>query len=276
MLTSLLVSATLGLVAPDDPGAARAEVRRILENAAAAQNADAVAADLRDFSVRLYLTRRDDEGSRVELDVHRKFKAPDMLWTRIEEKAISGSTFQQGFDGKTSWMHDEDRDETLLYEGPEYRTDRKQIETDLKTMRQLLRFLFLRNLIPALSDLERLEDASDGDLHTMVVRGRGRLPETDDKECVVTLWIEKGTDLLIGARLEVEGNVPMQFCFWNHAPNPQGIVVPGSTKVYRNDEELPSEVLSIVGLQDDDGDPRNDILFNTGIDDGTFRPPSDG
>lgn len=276
MLSALIATAALTFATPDDPAAraaGAAEAADILERAARAQNSDAIASDLRDFSVRLLLQRREN-GSRVDLDVERKFKSPDLIWTRIVEEAISGTRIQQGYDGDSSWMFDEKAEETILYEGPEYRTDRKKIQTDLKTMRQLLRFFFLRNLIPALEDLERLDDASGHGLESMVVRGHGKLPETDDEECVVTLWVEKETDRLLGARLEVEGNVPMQFCFSHHAPNGQGVIVPGRTTVYQNDEESPSETLTIAGRTDEDGEFRNDIQFNTGIGDETFRPPS--
>jgi len=273
---SLILSLTLAFAVSPDGAPPVLSAEQILEQAAQAQNADDVAKDLRDFSVRINVNRRT-EGSRVVLKVERKFQAPNKLWTRIEEDAITNAIKVQGFDGEAAWIFDEKSEKVMILSGPDHRADRKQIEADLKMMRQLLRFFFLRNLIPAVDSLERLDDESvQVDRRTervaMVIAGAGHLPETDGKPCRLKLWIDTETHYLLVARLEVEGSAPQQYHFMLHAPNEQGVVVPGNTRVYVNDSPDWSETLAIEMKKVGDVEV-NDIQFNTGIDEEIFKAP---
>ncbi len=250
--------------------------REILEAAAIQQRADAVEGEVESFYVKLYLQRRDPNGSRLEFDIQRKFKAPNRLWTRVEERALSGTNYQQGFDGKQAWMFDEKKNAVTLLDGPDYRTDRENIQQDLRMMRQLLRFFFLDNLVSTLTDLERLEDATDDKVTAYVVKGRGRLPPEEGGTADVTIWVDQATRNLLGVGLEFldEGTErvreKLQFSFWFHRPNEQGVIVPGQIKLYRNDEEKPSETIAI---DVDESRDVNRILFNVGVEDSVFLPP---
>lgn len=250
--------------------------REILEAAAIQQRADAVAGAVGSFYVRLYLQRRDADGSRLEFDVERKFQAPDRLWTRVEERAISGTNYQQGFDGKQAWLYDEKKNQVTMLDGPDYRTDRENIQQDLRMMRQLLRFFFLDNLVATLTDLQRLEDGKSSELESYVVKGRGRLPKEEGGTADVTIWVDKDTKNLLGVCLEFldaeteRVHEKLQFCFWYHRPNAQGVIVPGQIKLYRNNEEKPSETIAI---DVDETRDVNRILFNAGVDDSVFQPP---
>lgn len=244
----------------------------ILERAVAAQHAGDLARTVRDFEAKAFLQRRQD-GSRIDLDVVRRFRLPDRLWTQVHERAVSGARYQQGFDGKRAWLYDEVRRELVLLEGPDYRTDRQRIETDVRTMRQLLRFVFLENLVREAAPWRRLDDESRDGVHAYVVEGRARLEELGEGETIVRLWIERESGRLLGARLENERSGPIQFCFWHHRPNPQGVIVPGTVKVYRRDEPEPSEFLALEVEEDEDGRLVNAIRFNVGFPDSIFSPP---
>lgn len=268
-MTPLLLTLCLLLssVAPET-----SEAESVLKNAINAQNAEIIAGSIEDMTVKLFLQRRED-GSRIELDVERIYEAPDRLWTRVEERALSGARYQQGYDGKNAWLFDEVKEETILYRGPDFRTDRERIQADLEMMRQLVKFFFLANLVSGLSEVELVSEESESNGEAYMVRGRGSLTDSKTDEVKITLWIEKGTYHLVGARLEEDDGSSLQFSFRNHSPNAQGILIPGSIRLYRNDEKKPSEVIAIEGEETEDGEFLNRILFNQGVKEDLFKAP---
>ena len=249
----------------------------ILEQAARAQRGAELAHQVTSVDLSLYLKIRDREKGRVEFQVERKFQLPDMIWTRITDTALSGTVQQTGYDGRQGWNHDEKKDQTILLEGPDFRKDLESLQNEMKTMRQLVDFFFLENLRPQLTDLERLPDQSSesGELRSLVVRGRGELDLRAGGPAQVTLWIDADSFRLLGVRLvpDQRPETSEQFCFWRHRPTPQGVVVPGSVKIYRNDEALPSEEIALHTLEGEDGGLLNKISFNQKMDGAQFRPP---
>lgn len=270
-ILTCLVLAPAARVQPADD----LDARSILERAIAAQGAGRIAGDVVDFVARATLTNRDPEKGRITFDVECRFKDPDKVWTDVSEAALSGKRFQEGYDGRVAWYRD-DRG-VRLYEGPDYRTDRDKMRQTARTMRNLLRFFFVQNLAQNLQDLERLGDDSvtgrDGvTTHAYRIQGVGKRPDADAGQTRVTLWIEKQTSALLGVRLTPEGGdgEEITFCFWHHRKNPQGVLVPGSVKIYHGDEEHPSQVLAFRVV-----DGRNDIRFNAGLEDSLFSPPGE-
>jgi hypothetical protein len=263
----------------------------ILKRAAKAQHGEELARKVTSVDLSLYLQVRDPDKGKLEFDVERRFQLPDMIWTRIADRQLSGTIQQTGFDGRQAWNHDERKKETIQLEGPDFRKDREVIQDEVKTMRRLLDFFFLENLLPRLTDLERLPDESSpsGDLHSLVVRARGDLDGGDVEDggaggpAEVTIWIEDDSYRLLGVRVvprvvpsiesEDAPETSEQFCFWSHRPTPQGVVVPGSVKIYRDDEPRPSEVIGLHTIEDDEGRVLNKIIFNQKMSAEQFQPP---
>lgn len=303
MLASLLISLVSMPIAPPSPGSPIApatafpgpvpaispsmegpDAKAIVERAIAAQRAGKLALDVRDFEVRATLNNSDQNG-RLTFDVDCRFKAPDKVWTDVTERAMTDKKFVEGFDGRTAWM--KDGDGTTLYEGRDFLEDRKKLQETAQTMRRLLRFFFLENLAKDVAEWERLDDhvetnRDDVETRAYVVTGIGKNPESADAGMArVTLWVDQTKSHLLGVRLEpVEetnasqtspsegssGGV-LQFCFWFHRENPQGVIVPGSIKVYHDDEKQPSQILTLLVK-----DGKNDIRFNVGLKDELFSP----
>jgi len=257
-----------------------------VERAIAAQRAGKLAQDVRDFEVRATLSNRDQNG-RLTFDVDCRFKAPDKVWTDVTERAMTDKRFIEAYDGRTAWLKDDDG--VTLYAGRDFLEDRKKLQETAQTMRRLLRFFFLENLAKDIDEWERLPDHEETDrdgevtARAYVVTGVGRNPEggADAGMARVTLWVDQTTSYLLGVRLEPpEGSKPepgahagrgiLQFCFWFHRKNPQGVIVPGSIKVYHDEAESPAQILTLLVK-----DGENDIRFNVGLKDDLFSAEDD-
>ena len=97
MFPSILVAAALVLFPTDDPPAAAAatpSAADILDRAIEVQHGEKIGNTIKDFEVKLRL-KRNDEQAKVELDVVRRFKAPDRIWTQVHE-AITATTYVEG------------------------------------------------------------------------------------------------------------------------------------------------------------------------------------
>ncbi|MBI4879166.1 MAG: hypothetical protein HY812_05835 [Planctomycetes bacterium] len=249
----------------------------ILRRAAEVQKAGEVGGEVSDFHVKLYLQVRDAERGKMEFDVERKYKAPDRIWTHVEEKVLSGAVYEEGYDGKAAWRYDRNSGKLVRYEGPDFKTDRRKILQELDDMRQLLRFFFLERQIGELADLARLPDElnekGDGQCH--VVEGKGDLGEGEGGEVRVRAWVEPETFVLQGVRIEYLEQPGKSLCFRfsHHRLTPQGLFLPGSVRVYRDGEEDWSERIALATEEGEDGEDRNSIRFNVGLADDLFAPP---
>jgi hypothetical protein len=279
MFPSILVAAALVLFPTDDPPAAAAatpSAADILDRAIEVQHGEKIGNTIKDFEVKLRL-KRNDEQAKVELDVVRRFKAPDRIWTQVHE-AITATTYVEGTDGKVSW-HSNAKDGVTLYDGPDFRTDIQRVDEDRRAMQLLMRFILLTNLKPTLTNLKRAdaEEAKalkDYGMRTYVVEGRGTLSDSEIGTATVRLWIDMDDFQLMGARLERDSapQHPLHFCFTMHRPNRQGVSIPGRVELYERDAPKPSQELIIEG-EDHDGTTVNAMTFNGGIDDALFLPP---
>ncbi len=274
----VLLVALCGLDSLPVPDAAELTADQIFSRAAAAQHAGDLAKNITSLEVKLLMSVNDRQKGRVSFDVERKFKLPDRLWTKSSETSLTGVSIQDGYDGKVAWHHDEKDEKTVLYTGPDYKGDRRRIQRDMRTMRRLIKFFFLENLRPQLSEMRRLADGADssGDLRSFVIEANGNLEEGDESKAEIRVWIAQDDYRLLGVRLVTEENpdAPQQFCFWHHRNSPQGLWVPGSVQIYTNGEATPGQEIAIGVVENEDGERLNDIVFNREIEDDVFRPPA--
>lgn len=279
MFPCLMLACALGFALLDDPPAAAVQTptaTEVLDRAIAAQHGEKIGNTIKDFEVKLRL-KRNDEQAKVELDVLRRFKAPDRIWTEVHE-AVTATTYVEGTDGKVSW-HSNAKDGVTIYDGPDFRTDVQRVEEDRRAMQLLMRFILLTNLKPTLTELKRneAEEAKalkDYGMRTYVVEGRGTLTDSEIGSATVRLWIDMDDHQLMGARLERDSapQHPLHFCFSMHRPNRQGVAIPGRVELYERDAPKPSQELVIEG-EEHDGETVNAMTFNGGLDDAIFLPP---
>lgn len=255
----------------------------ILAAAVKAQNGGEFASKLADFRVALRVLTRDKAG-RLETSVKREFLAPNSIWTEIDESA-SGQHLEEGTDGHVCWARKAGK--VTLYEGPDFKTDRKRIKLDLELMKLMLRVFFLQNLVADLQDarhsddqvLER-KDPTDPkktikDDCFVITGSTDRLPEDVGGPASVKLWIDRASSRLVRVRLEPKSaeHDALELRLFDHVANAQGIVVPQNVDVYRGDGKDPWQQLSLDGAEDAKGDLINNIVFNAGIDPSRFAPP---
>lgn len=242
----------------------------ILERAIAVQSGGDIAKDVRDFQVRFYLTTSGDKG-KVELDVECKFKAPNLLRTHVVERAMTGTVYDEGFDGTDAWF--KEGDQVTKYEPPDHVRDRDRVLEQTEQLRLLLRFFFLANLKSNLTELRRLPNQSQGDVEAYVLRARAEIEEYREGPTDVTLWIDQKSGNLLGVKLEpvAKAGVSLHFCFWFHGRNPQGVLVPGNIKLFRDGAAEPSDEFALHVEQDGKVE-WNSIRFNTGLAAAAFDP----
>jgi len=266
---------------PQPVDQATTDARTILARAIEAQDPNDVASGLRDLTVDLQLTMRDPEKGTFTVDVEQTFEPPDHLWSRVREDALSGVVYEEGFDGTTAWHHG--KDGLISFEGPDFKVDRKRIKEQIERTQLLVRFFFLANLEGELKDLKKIRDdertigsgVASKTVRAHVLEGRGVVDVANIGPARLLLWIDHDTHHLLGARLERDEapDEPMQFCFWFHRPNPQGVIVPGKIELYLRDESRP--LLQIFMRAEEAGNDQivNGIRFNTEPAASLFSPP---
>ncbi|MBM4013557.1 MAG: hypothetical protein FJ293_01140 [Planctomycetes bacterium] len=81
-----------------------------------------------------------------------------------------------------------------------------------------------------------------------MIEGTVELPR-DGKQVAarLRLWIEAKTQRLLGARLMVAGEKPLQICFTRHQRN-DGLDVPRKIEIYVDDAKEPEQVLWVANL----------------------------
>ncbi|MBL8766012.1 MAG: hypothetical protein JNL94_01535 [Planctomycetes bacterium] len=282
MFPSLLVALVLAPMSFEDAPSAAAQTpsaAEVLDRAIEVQHGEKIGNSIKDFEVKLRL-KRNDAQAKVELDVLRRFKAPDRIWTEVHE-AVTGTTYVEGTDGSISW-HSNAKDGVTIYDGPDFRTDVQRVEEDRRAMQLLMRFILLTNLKPTLTDLKRNEAEEskalkDYGMRTYVIEGRGTVTDTEIGSATVRLWVDMDDHRLMGARLERDSapEHPLHFCFSMHRLNRQGVAIPGRVELYERDAPKPSQELVIEG-EEHDGEVVNAMTFNGGIDDSVFLPPNAG
>jgi hypothetical protein len=267
------------LAEPPGPSPAAA----LLAAAALAQDAAGLGKDLETVEVRAIITTRDREKGTLNYDVVRQWKAPDAIRTEIAE-AATGKRFVEGFDGTTAWL--EDAAGVTIYEGPNFKGDRKRVREDLELMELMLRCFFLANLDAALDEEGAVEDATlaiparddpdaDVEVATKVVTGRIELPELIGGESRVVLHFEAETLHLLRIRAVPDDPAfaPIELHLDGHVRNAKGVSIPQNVAVYRGDTAEPWQQIHLEGEEQGD-DVINNIRFNGEIDPARFSPPA--
>jgi hypothetical protein len=260
----------LGLAWLTGISAARAQeldAAEILERAAQVQGRVSADPD-RPLSlhVRMTVQARDEKGNDVMLQAERKFLPPARIWTRVDED-LSGVVTVRAFDGETAWYRSNQNEQTVELVGPDFQSDRRMLRDDIDLMNLLTDVFFLDRLAGELVDLRRAPDDSGHGKSAYVLVGRGTHPsQGEELPVTLRLWIEKGTFRLYGARIEYDAadRPDLQLCFWDLERNANGILVPHTIKIFRDDDDRPSAELFV-----------SEIDFDAGLGAEDFRPPDD-
>lgn len=275
--------------AADDPAATAVkraaaplptDVLAILAPAIEAQRGSEFESNLRDCSIRLNVETRDREKGTLNFELERlwarpELNAPDRMWTKVKD-TFSGKEYEEGFDGENGWVHDEKG--VVVYDGPNYRTDRAKIQDDLDLMHLFMQFFLLRNALPELRDAKCLPDADlsvpkDVDSKEMEsvpcerIEAKMTLSDVVGGESVVTLSFAKDSHLLRGIAIAplAADQSKSEVRFDEHHSNPQGVIVPAYIALFRNGEKQPSQLFRLNGVDGKDGEVHVDLRFNTGV-----------
>ncbi len=265
---------------------AKKQLFAILDAAIATQNGQGYADHLEDFEATLSVHTRDDKKGDLEFKVERSWKAPNLIWTHVTEK-VTGKDYEQGYDGGDQYWY-RDKEGPKLLEGPNYKEDRKTIRLDLELMNLMMQFCFLKNAQKDLSNAELLPSvkvmrpdpkdiSTDVETECDVLRAKMELAKAIGGSSMVTMHIERNTHYLAQVRIEPidSSTAATELHFSAHVKNAQGVIVPQNIDVYRGTETTPWQRLMLDGLDraDPDGNPINNIRFNTGMDASRFQPP---
>ncbi len=250
-----------------DPGAPAGDqeltASEILSRAAEAQGPP-LAPDQISLHAQMVLHLRDEQGDDIQVTAERKFQPPHLIWTRLEEEH-TGTINTVGFDGTQSWFHSGKDDRVQLLVGADFEPDRKKLRADIDQTQLLMRVFFLANLIPTMSDFERLPDESAFGKTAYRVAAKGSHEEAGrDRPARLELWIEHDSFRLYGARLTyLDGDQEsLHLCFWAHERNEEGIVVPREIQIFVPGNESPAQTLYV-----------GKIRFRAPLQAKDFRPP---
>jgi hypothetical protein len=195
---------------------------------------------------RVQLQWKGPDGSEISIDAERRFVAPDRLWTRAVDTFRKSETIG-GFDGARPWLWSKGGGIRWLDE-PGAEADLRQLRQDLELTELLTTAFQLGRLAPRLSGLSSLPDEEGYGLVARVVEGTVTIPRGEEKRSArLRLWIETKQHRLMGARLMVEGEKPVQICFTRHHRQ-DGLDVPREIRIYIDDEKEPSQVLWVASL----------------------------
>lgn len=187
---------------------------------------------------RVGLQFRKEDGTDVSLDAERRFLAPNLIFTKTVDRAFRKEVYQ-GFDGKTPWLYSQ---EVGLHDlsGPDGVNDLKQLQLDVEMTDTLARAFLLRRLQRELTEAHLLDDVSDGKTTAWVLEGESEIEVAKQKKkTVLRLYIDQKEARLVGARVLVEGDPPLQLCFSKHETI-HGVDIPRKIEIYRGDTAKPT------------------------------------
>ena len=235
----------------------RPTAAEVLARAIAKQGMPKVADPAADLPIalkaRVGLQFRDDKGNDISLDAERRFRAPNLIFTRTVDRFSKKETFT-GFDGKTPWFFSQ---ETGLRDlsGPEHVNDLKQLQLDVEMTDTLARAFLLRRLQAELKEAHLLDDVSrvvddktQEKMTAWVVEGNCEIDVAGHKKkTVLWLYVEQKEARLMGARAMVDGDPPLQLCFWKHE-SVGGVDIPRRIEIYRGDAPKPQVTVFVEEL----------------------------
>jgi hypothetical protein len=257
LAAALLVVATGGIVGAQESGKPaetqkpppRPTAAEVLAKAIAKQGMPKVADPAADLPIALRakvgLQYKDDHGNDLALDAERRFLAPNLIYTKTVDHFSRKEVFT-GFDGTTPWFWSEETGLRNL-NGPDGVNDLKQLQLDVEMTDTLARAFLLRRLQRELKEAKLLDDMTDYGMTAWVVEGRSEIEVAKQKKrTVLRLYIEQKEARLMGARVLVEGDPPLQLCFTRHE-TVGGLDLPGKIEIYRlKDMEAPHGELRLT------------------------------
>ena len=252
--TALVLAAAAAAPAQETPAAPTAG--EILARAIAAQGLPPgrdPAADLPlALRAKVNLQYTSEQGDVISVDAERRFLGgsggPDRIWTRAVPTADRESETIVAFDGETPWLWSRKAGLRRL-DQPGGENDRRQLQHDLETTALLTRAFLLRNLPAQLEDLRRLEDVSAWGHTAWVIEGSARIDRGGEpRRVALRLYVDQANGWLLGARVSVEREEPLQICLTKHE-RVDGVVVPGRIELYWNDEPEPRQTFYVSKLE---------------------------
>jgi hypothetical protein len=229
------------------PKPARPTAAEVFQRAIAKQGFPKVADPAADLPLALHakvgLQFRDDRGNDVSLDAERRFLAPNLIVTKTVDRFSRKEVFT-GFDGKKPWFFSEDSG-LIDLTGPDKANDLKQLSLDVEMTSTLARAFLLRRLQRELKEPHLIDDVTYVDPRTKVsmtawvVEGGSEVDIAGQKKkAVLRLFVEQKQARLMGARVMIEGDPPLQLCFTKHE-TVGGVDLPRKIEIYRNDPKTP-------------------------------------
>jgi len=217
--------------------AERPTAAEVLQRAIKKQGMPKVADPAADLPLALraevHLQFHDDKGNDVSLDAERRFSGPNLIFTRIVDRFSRKEAFT-GFDGKKPWFFSEETGVVDLTD-PSKVNDLKQLSLDVEMTATLARALLLRRLQAELKDARLLDDETGFGMTAWVVEGDSEVDVAGQKKKTkLRLYVEQKEARLMGARVVIEGDPPLQLCFTNHQ-TVDGFDIPRKIEIYRLD-----------------------------------------
>jgi hypothetical protein len=219
------------------PKPARPNAAEVLARAIARQGMPKVADRAADLPLALRakvgLQFHDDKGNDVSLDAERRFLGPNLIFTRTVDRFSKKEAFT-GFDGKKPWFFSEETGVVDLTD-PSKVNDLKQLSLDVEMTATLARAFLLRRLQGELKDARLIDDVTRDGMTAWVIEGESEVDVAGQKK-KTTLWlyVEQKEARLMGARVAIEGDPPLQLCFTKHE-DVGGVDIPRKIEIYRVD-----------------------------------------
>jgi hypothetical protein len=174
------------------------------------------------LSTKVGLQFRDDKGNDVSLDAERRFLAPNLIYTKAVDRFSKTETYT-GFDGKKPWFFS---DKTGLRDltAPDAANDLRQLQLDVEMTSTLARAFLLRRLQKELKEPHLIDDVTrvvdektQEKMTAWVIEGASEVDVAGKKKkTLLWLYVEQKEARLMGARVMVEGDPPLQLCFTRH------------------------------------------------------------
>lgn len=197
------------------------------------------------LKVRVQLQYRSPQGDEISVAAERRFAAPDRIWTRAKS-SFDGAETWSGFDGKRPWLKSGKQLRWLDEPGAEQ--DLRQLRQDLELTELLTAAFQLDRLGKRLVSLQMRPDVSANGLTAKVIEGTLVVSrEGREKKAVVWLYFEEKEFHLMGARLLLEGEEPLQVCFTKHERS-TGLDVPRKIELWADGETKPRQTLQVIEL----------------------------
>lgn len=194
------------------------------------------------------LNYKKDDGTEIAIEAERRFLAPDRIWTRAISSFDKAETVN-GYDGKRPWLWSR-KGGLLWLDEPGREADLQQLRLDVELTEMLAGAFQLSRLIPRLSAITRLPDASppavvkDGAPVAVVAGDCDVVRDGGTKRARIELCFEPSQLHLVGARVLVAGEKPLQVWLTRHE-RIGGLDMPHKITLHVDDAKEPTQTLFV-------------------------------